>query len=169
MAGVAVNITERVLRENGPFILRTPYWEKNTGKDKFTNKNRPPGWLPRLQSAAGPHKKGADPHIAGRALDIILFANHPSERELAEAIVKVFLDLRPKMGWVSVIYNGSEWYSNGTKHPRGGGPENRHVTHIHIEWGQTSVLNGKFEADLISRMTALAENENVKPETFEIN
>jgi hypothetical protein len=165
MAGIAVNITERVLRDNGPYILHSKYWETSMGTDRFTGKKLKPGFLPRLQSAAGSHKTDAkDPHIGGRALDIILFATNQFEKEMAEKLIDIFLELRPKMGWIDLIYNGSEWYSDGTKHVRGGNDINRHLTHIHIEWGTNSVSNSKFEADLIAKMRALKGNEIVLDE-----
>jgi hypothetical protein len=64
--------------------------------------------LPRLQAAAGPHKSGADPHIAGRALDIILFASVNGERDYADRLVDVFLGLKAQMRFIAIIYNGWE-------------------------------------------------------------
>ena len=60
--------------------------------------------LPRLQSA--PHAGGAgsgDPHDAGLALDIILFASTEYERNLADQIVQAFLNMREDMRWAAVI------------------------------------------------------------------
>jgi hypothetical protein len=161
MAGIAVNITERILRDYGPYLLHSQYWETSTGTDKFTGKKLKPGYLPRLQSSAGTHKSGNDPHIAGRALDIILFASNQYEKELAEDLIQIFLELRTKMGWIDLIYNGSEWYSDGSKNVRGGNEINRHLTHIHIEWGQNSVNKHDFEASLIAKIKELSENELV--------
>lgn len=146
MAGLVVNNTERIIRENGPDTIRNQYFEKNVPKGEK------PGWKDRLQSAAGPHKSGDDPHIAGRALDIILFADQPNELLIANRIVYAFLNLREQMKWISVIYNGSEWNKFGTKMPRGGSAINRHVTHIHIEWDSANMNLTGFEDGLAAEM-----------------
>jgi hypothetical protein len=165
MAGIAVNITERVLRDHGPSILHSQYWETSMGTDRFTGKKLKSGFLPRLQSSAGSHKTdAADPHIGGRALDIILFATNQFEKEMAEKLIAIFLELKPKMGWIDLIYNGAEWYNDGKKYVRGGNEINRHVSHIHIEWGKNSVNNSGFERDLIAKMQALKGNEIVLDE-----
>jgi hypothetical protein len=108
--------------------------------------------MDRLQAAAGPHKSGNDPHIAGRALDIILFANQPLELEMANDIVQVFLNLREKMKWIAVIYNNWQWNRVGLKLPRTGSRENRHVTHIHIEWDAANMNLTGFEPDLAAEL-----------------
>ncbi len=61
--------------------------------------------LPRLRGPAGSHKCGNDPHIQGRAIDIILFANIENERKVADELVDVFLTVREKMKWLAVVYN----------------------------------------------------------------
>lgn len=154
MAGLVVNSTEKVIRENGPDIIRSQYWEDHVSK------GTQPGWKDRLQSAAGPHKSGGDPHIAGRALDIILFADKTNERLVAERIVSAFLNLREQMKWISVIYNGSEWNKFGGKMPRGGDAINRHVTHIHIEWDSAEINLTGFEDALAAELVNI-------PDTFE--
>jgi hypothetical protein len=142
MAGLVVESTKRILYENLP-KLREQYWEESA---------RPPKWMDRLQAAAGPHKSGNDPHIAGRALDIILFASQPLELEMANDLVEVFLGLREKMKWIAVIYNSEEWNRAGLKFPRTGSPENRHVTHIHVEWDAANINLVGFEADLAAAL-----------------
>lgn len=154
MAGLVVNNTEKVLREKGPDIIRVQYYEANVPKGETA------GYRDRLQSAAGPHKSGADPHIAGRALDIILFADKPNELIVGNRIVSAFLNLREEMKWVSVIYNGSEWNKFGGKMPRGGDAINRHVTHIHIEWDSANINNTGFEENLAAELTNI-------PDTYE--
>lgn len=151
MAGLAVNTTERIIRESGPDLIRSQYYETNVPK------GQEPGWRDRLQSAAGPHKTGDDPHIAGRALDIILFADKPNELQTANRIVSAFLNLREQMKWVSVIYNGSEWNKFGGKMPRGGSDINRHVTHIHIEWDGANINNTGFEEGLTAELTNIPD------------
>ena len=135
MAGLAVSETQRALALYGPAILRQKYYDPAA---------RPPKELPRLQAAAGPHKTSTDPHAGGLALDIILFAGVPEEKALADRIVEVFLSLRVEMGWNAVIYNGREWNRLGKEFPRTGTKENRHLSHIHIQWPATTVENASF-------------------------
>jgi hypothetical protein len=142
MAGRAVEATQKALYNYGPGLLTKAYWDKAANKGKGS-------WLPRLQAAAGPHKdKTTDPHAAGRALDIVLFANDPTEKDFADRIVQVFLNLKAGMRFISVIYNEKEWNGAGVQFPRGGDAMNRHVTHIHIEWGKTGVGIDSFGSDL---------------------
>lgn len=139
MAGAAIETTKKILFEKIS-ILRGTYWEPSS---------KPPKWMDRLQAAAGPHKSGNDPHIAGRALDIILFANIPKEQEIANNIVKVFLDLKEKMKWSAVIYNKRQWDNRGeTPRVRSGDRAYEHVTHIHIEWREVNMGSSGFEAEL---------------------
>ena len=108
-ATLAVTKGITVLREHGPSILNTTY------KDVAAKVN-----LPRLQGPAGSHKSGNDPHIQGRAIDIILFANIESERKVADELVDVFLTVREKMKWLAVVYNKRQWNWAGQEFPRGG-------------------------------------------------
>jgi len=139
MAGLVVENTKKILYENISLL-----------QEKYYEKSAPGGakWLERLQAAAGPHKSGNDPHIAGRALDIILFANIPRDLNIADQLVEVFLNLRESMQWIAVIYNNWEWNGAGKKFPRTGSASNRHVTHIHIEWGMANLNHTGFEAQL---------------------
>ena len=133
MAGAAVTATQNALYYYGPSLLTQNYWEPA---------KKPPGWLSRLQAAAGPHKdKSTDPHAAGRALDIILFAKNPQEKDYADRIVRVFLGLKDKMKFISVIYNDWEWNGQGVKFPH---KDAAHKTHIHIEWGKAGVGSSTF-------------------------
>ena len=143
MAGLAVESTKRALYYYGPSILTQQYWEAHKRDAKG---NLAPGWLDRLQAAPGPHKdKDKDPHAAGRALDLILFANNPQEKDYADRIVRIFLSLKQNMKFISVVYNNWEWNSAGSKFPH---VDEAHKTHIHIEWGQTGVGSGDFASDL---------------------
>ena len=151
MAGLAINNTEKIIRENGPSIVREQYWEK------YVPKGQEPGWKDRLQSAAGPHKSGGDPHLAGRALDIVLFADKPNERLVAERIVSAFLNLREQMKWISVIYNGTEWNKDGAAMPRGGDAINRHVTHIPREWSSAEINHTGFEESLAAELLTIPD------------
>jgi hypothetical protein len=136
MAGVAVEVTMQALYYYGPALVNQSYWDSS---------RKPPGLLPRLQAAAGPHKSGADPHIAGRALDIILFASVNGERDYADRLVDVFLGLKAQMRFIAIIYNGWEWNGSGVKFKRKG---DQHTTHIHIEWSSTGVATASFASDL---------------------
>jgi hypothetical protein len=138
MAGKAVEVTRRALESFGPWILNQLYYEPAA---------KPKGKLmSRLQAAAGPHKdKVKDPHAAGLALDIILFARDASEKDWADRIIDVFLDLRTSMNFVSVIYNGWEWNGAGVKFQHA---DEAHKTHIHIQWGKTGVALGGFQGAL---------------------
>ncbi|HEU0049578.1 MAG TPA: hypothetical protein VFQ43_18470 [Nitrososphaera sp.] len=143
MAGLAVETTRRALYYFGPSLLTEQYWEQFR-RDK--NNKLDPGWLDRLQAAAGPHKdKTTDPHAACRALDIILFAKNPQEKDYADRIVQVFLGLKEKMKFISVIYNGWEWNRNGVKFPH---VDEAHKTHIHIEWSSAGVGIAEFSSAL---------------------
>lgn len=139
MAGLAVETTKRILFDKVP-LLRERYWEKSA---------QPPKWMDRLQAGAGPHKSGNDPHIAGRALDIILFSHISNEVETANKIVGLFLTLKEQMRWSAVIYNKKQWDSRGeTDRLRSGDPSYEHVTHIHIEWRTENVNKTGFETEL---------------------
>src|ERR1022692_4053994 len=103
MAGPAVAATLHALSYYGPSILTQDYWETNA-KDK--DGNRTAKWMARLQAAPRDDRTAStDPHVAGRALDIILFAKQPNEKDYADRIVQVFLSLKAKMSFISVIYN----------------------------------------------------------------
>lgn len=143
MASVVVETTKRLLFENVS-ILQERYLEKAAKGG--------PRMMDRLQAAAGPHKSGDDPHIAGLALDIILFASDGRERFVADQLVQSFLDQRTAMKWISTIYNGAEWNSAGKKLPRGGDAVNRHVTHIHLQWRAADANHAGFETDLVKAL-----------------
>ncbi|UNP31857.1 hypothetical protein [Lysobacter gummosus] len=128
MAARVVEETKNTIYHFGPDLIRSTYLEKYPK----------PRQLGRLQATAGPHKSGGDPHIAGRALDIILDATVEQERAVADQLVDVFLTMRERMRWGGLIYNGEEWNSAGIKFPRTGSAINRHLSHIHIEWGAKS-------------------------------
>ena len=138
MAGIAVEATIRALKYYGPSLLTQLYWDASV-KPKG-------GWLSRLQAAPGPGRTSStDPHVAGRALDIILFAKDAAEKDYADRIVQVFLSSREEMKFISVIYNGWEWNGAGKQFPH---VDEAHKTHIHIEWSGGGVAKGDFESDL---------------------
>jgi hypothetical protein len=149
MAGLAVESTQRALYYFGPSLIAQDYWESNKSK---------PGWLPRLQAAAGPHKTAGDPHAAGRALDIILFAKDPREKDYADRIIQVFLKLREKIKFISIVYNGLEWNSAGVKFPH---VDEAHKTHIHIEWSKTGIALNNFASALEDALFEEFSGENI--------
>ena len=156
MAGLAVEATSRALFYFGPSILTQEYWE---AAKRDANNKPAPGYMGRLQAAPGPHKdKDKDPHSAGRALDIILFAKNPQEKDYADRIVQVFLGLKGKMKFISVIYNGWEWNGAGVRFPH---VDEAHKTHIHIEWSATSVALSTFASDLEDALYNEFANENI--------
>ena len=141
-ATLAVTKGISVLRDHGPAILSTTY------KDGAAKAS-----LPRLQGPAGSHKTAStDPHIQGRAIDIILFATIESERKVADELVDVFLTVREKMKWLAVIYNKKQWNWAGQELPRGGDIISQHITHIHIEWAMAFAASAGWEQDLIDEL-----------------
>ncbi len=151
MAGPAVNATQKALEYFGPSILTQQYWDASV-KPKG-------GWLPRLQAAPGPGRTSStDPHVAGRALDIILFAKDPGERDWADRVVQVFLAQRASMGFISVIYNGWEWNGAGQRFPH---VDEAHKTHIHIEWSGGGVSKNSFASDLEDALSNEFTSDNL--------
>ncbi len=151
MAGPAVEATQRALYYFGPSLLTQKYWDASV-KPKG-------GWLPRLQAAPGPGRTSSkDPHVAGRALDIILFAKEPDEKDYADRIVQAFLNARAKMGFISVIYNGWEWNGGGVKFPH---VDAAHKTHIHIEWSGGGVSKNSFASDLEDALLSEFSADNI--------
>ena len=142
-ATLAVTKGISILREHGPAILNTTYRDVAAKKD-----------LPRLQGPAGSHKSGNDPHIQGRAIDIILFANIENERVVADKLVDVFLTVREQMKWLAVVYNKKQWNWAGQEFPRGGDLISQHITHIHIEWAMAFAAQATWEQALIDELKA---------------
>ena len=142
----AVSKGVSILKQYGPPILNTNYRDVAAKAD-----------LPRVQGPAGSHKTDShDPHIEGRAIDIILFATIENERVIADKLVEVFLSVREKMKWLALIYNKKEWNYAGTQFPRGGDAIRQHITHIHIEWRMADSASTPWEQDLIDALKAKA-------------
>jgi hypothetical protein len=140
-ATLAVTKGISILREHGPAILNTTYRDVAAKKD-----------LPRLQGPAGSHKSGNDPHIQGRAIDIILFANIENERVVADKLVDVFLTVREQMKWLAVVYNKKQWNWAGQEFPRGGDLISQHITHI--QWAMAFAAQATWEQALIDELKA---------------
>jgi hypothetical protein len=109
---------------------------------------------PRLQSAPGDHSKNpdykpaADPHVDGRALDIILFASELKEKIIAENIFAMFNAFKEELRWASIIYNRYTIDDFGGPRLYERNNWNDHRTHIHIEWSATKAGTSGFK-DLI--------------------
>jgi hypothetical protein len=109
----------RILIDSGPPILKTLSRTKEA----------------RLQTQPAP-KDTSGPHIEGRALDILLFAEVPVERDIGEQLVEFFLYRQDVIRWDTLIYFRREWSSQDSVKPRIGtsGRDFEHKTHIHIDW-----------------------------------
>lgn len=140
MACPAIESLIFVLKNYGPPILSGTYIEENRmEKDPTTGqlKKLPPGPLPRLQAAAGPHKAEGDPHDNGLALDIILRASDPrfpDEKAMGEKLYKVFFDNMKVMQFVSAKYNHKECNGTNGWSTDAQYDDKKHETHIHIHW-----------------------------------
>lgn len=130
MAARVIEELMKAIKQFGPDIMRTTYYERYS---------TPPGPAGRLQAAAGKHKGPGDAHALGRALDIMLNATIDAERDIANQLVDVFLLIRPRMRWDTLIYNKKIWNKAGLKFPKGGTVIEQHITHIHIDWSEKTV------------------------------
>lgn len=168
MAGPAIETLLRVLRDKGPGILRSPYYEKYA---------TPPGLRDRLQAAAGAWRTSEkDPHVGGRALDIILRAERPWEQRVANDLIDAFLLLRTTMNWGGIVYNEWEWNSAGVRTARSlvcdpaltdsqevsdkkkaNRPICMHYSHIHIEWGPVGISTTGFEGALSAAVAKITD------------
>jgi hypothetical protein len=167
MAGPAVEALQRALRSRGPKILQSMYYEQY---------KKSPGLADRLQAARGWEAAATDPHVAGRALDIVLRSDRAWERRVADDLIAVFLRLRESMNWAAIVYNEFEWNSAGMRFARGlscdpkptddeetakkkraNRPICMHYSHIHIEWGPEGVKDASFESPLGEALTKIAD------------
>ncbi len=79
-------------------------------------------------------------HSEGRALDIGLRADIPSERLIGDQLFKLLISVAVKSGIDNVIWNRQIWsVSHGGPRPflgtySTGAPKNPHTDHIHVEW-----------------------------------
>lgn len=110
--------------------------------------------LPRLQAAPKDHSKepnykpAVDPHVDGRALDIILFAHELKEKTIAENIFAMFNAYKQEMRWAAIIYNRFTIDDFGGPRLYERNNWNDHRTHIHIEWSASKAQTTGFK-DLI--------------------
>lgn len=98
--------------------------------------------LSRLQSGKD---GGFNRHDAGLALDIFLFAKKwykdktldwQKERILGHHLVNIFIEMRNQMNWTELIYENIifKHEPNEISYKRGNYKDNKHFTHIHIDW-----------------------------------
>jgi hypothetical protein len=83
------------------------------------------------RNVAGTNKKSS--HAEGRAIDIHLNANQPSQRLVGDQLFQALIDAAHATGIDNVIWNRQIW---STRHPmlrpyRGANP---HTDHIHVEF-----------------------------------
>jgi hypothetical protein len=92
---------------------------------------------PRLQMIAG---GDTNPHFHGLALDIFLFAKGSGfpapeqEERLGDHLFKFFWDHQSRLGWTECIWKVSEMTNGRMPVSYQKGKNNRHTTHIHIDW-----------------------------------
>lgn len=150
MACPAINELLQALSSRFPILAGT-YLEKST---------KPPSQQRRLQAAPGVHTSPtydpkADPHVAGLALDIILFVGVLPEKNLAENLVDVFVAHKDQMKWSAIIYNWATTDDFGGPKPYSG--RNKHDTHIHIEWPASRANTTGFTSDIQNDLDNLAD------------
>ena len=93
MAYRAATTTAEALRDNGPPVLKTNWHGEG-----------------RLQLAPDDRHQGeTDPHKTGRAIDIVLDSQRPTEKVEAEILVQAFIDLSDDMQWEYLIYAKRAW------------------------------------------------------------
>jgi hypothetical protein len=129
----AVRELTNVLRETIPFLADTYLersgseytpkagedWHKTSGVKQYN----------RLQWQSG---SPLDRHMAGLALDIILWDTNPQERALGHHLFKTFLEYKHRMNWLGLIYQRVT--VNNLGHPIPYNDNEKHKTHIHIDW-----------------------------------
>jgi hypothetical protein len=157
MAFKAAEALAKALREEGPPILRTPFVHGKTSES-------------RLQLAPDAlHSADNDPHREGRAVDIVLLSNDPSQKAEADELVRLFRRMVDTMQWGWLIYNKRQWSPTGAETPRLFRAKNadetpaeytdrktkfEHVTHIHVEWENHKKDLDDFADDLVAELTS---------------
>jgi hypothetical protein len=135
MAGVAATKTADALRAHGPQVLQTTWHGEQ-----------------RLQMAPDAlHQADNDPHKTGRAIDIVLDSQRPTEKNEAESLIQAFIDLQSDLNWEYLIYAKRAWDSVRAYHtpiPRTADPKKytdnwararyEHITPIHIQWSEAT-------------------------------
>lgn len=156
MSCAAVEELVRTLRKGSSFLAGT--YQTDFPKESGNRLQAAPGshcepgsTLPSGQTCK--YNPGSDPHQFGLALDIILFANRPAEREFADGLVDIFMYLREKMKWGVIIYNHVTTDGFGGPKPHTGA--NKHTTHIHIDWGASNAGTTGFAGDVERELKSL--------------
>jgi hypothetical protein len=149
MAYRAAETTTKVLRDEGAPVLKTSW----NGEE-------------RLQLAPDEKHQGEkDPHKTGRAVDIVLDSQRPTEKMEGEMLVQAFIDLKDEMQWEYLIYAKRAWDPFKTYDqaiPRIADPQEyptawdraryEHITHIHIQWSEGKKDLDTFKDALIQRL-----------------
>jgi hypothetical protein len=149
MAYRSAETTAKALRDQGPPVLKTSWHGEE-----------------RLQLAPDDKHQGeTDPHKTGRAIDIVLDSQRPTEKMEGEILVQAFIDLKDEMQWEYLIYAQRAWDPLKTYDqaiPRIADPRTyttawdraryEHVTHIHIQWSEGKKDLDSFQDSLIQRL-----------------
>lgn len=149
MAYRAATTTAEALRGYGPPVLKTNWHSEG-----------------RLQLAPDERHQGeTDPHKTGRAIDIVLDSQRPTEKMEAEILVQAFIDLSDDMQWEYLIYAKRAWdplKAYDQPIPRIANPREyttrweraryEHITHIHIQWSEDKKDLDAFKDTLIERL-----------------
>ncbi len=149
MAYRAAATTAQVLRDYGPPVLKTS-WNRED----------------RLQLAPDNRHQGeTDPHKTGRAIDIVLDSQRPTEKMEGEILVQAFIDLSDDMQWEYLIYAKRAWdplKAYDQPIPRIANPREyttaweraryEHITHIHIQWSEQKKDLDPFKDTLIEKL-----------------
>ena len=83
---------------------------------------------------------GHEDHSEGRALDLGLSARNLRHRQLADALLTIFLGNVGELGWSYIIWNHFIWYSDARSGPYPYNGPNPHTDHIHISWARSKSL-----------------------------
>jgi hypothetical protein len=92
----------------------------------------------------GIYNPGHDDHGEGRAVDIGLRANVPTERQLAYDLIRLFRSNAAEVGWSYLIWNKQIWYNDSRGGPLNNGFKGAHTDHIHVSWSQLKSQNTVF-------------------------
>ena len=149
MAYRAATTTAEALRDNGPPVLKTNW--NGEGRLQLAPDDR--------------HQGETDPHKTGRAIDIVLDSQRPTEKVEGEILVQAFIDLSDDMQWEYLIYAKRAWdplKAYDQPIPRIADPRDyttaweraryEHITHIHIQWSEEKKDLDLFKDTLIERL-----------------
>jgi hypothetical protein len=93
-------------------------------------------------------------HAEGRALDIGLNVNKPSEKVIADRLFDIFVDLAGQMGLQEIIWNRQIWSTaRPVVHPYTG--HDAHTGHIHVGFTRDASQNTLMPPALLMRIGSL--------------